>query len=150
MYDKPADGEEGVFNPFASEDISPPFSRHWEAKRELAQAVRELTEALVTSNSTPEHLAEITASLREQTESLRAAPRLPWRSSATTHAKVHSGQPGSSLTPASMPSPSAAAGASSRAPRARSRAPRRVSSSPHGWSGTPEAAAVVVTATGCP
>lgn len=89
MYDKPADGEEGVFNPFASEDISPPFSRHWEAKRELAQAVRELTEALVTSNSTPEHLAEITASLREQTESLRAAPRL-----FGVKAFMHSGEHG--------------------------------------------------------
>ena len=38
------------FNPFASEDVSPPFAPHWEARRRLAQAIRNLTELVVTTD----------------------------------------------------------------------------------------------------
>ena len=40
---------EPFFNPFESEEISPPYSDHWQAKRRLAQSLRDLTEVLVTS-----------------------------------------------------------------------------------------------------
>lgn len=76
MYDKPEAGQEGVFNPFASDDISPPYSRHWEAKRRLAQAVRDLTDTLVTSNTSETHLAEVAEVIESQVRSLADGPRL--------------------------------------------------------------------------
>ena len=48
-----------IFNPFESEDISPPFSDPWQAKRRLAQALRELTDVLVTSTPSIEDMNEI-------------------------------------------------------------------------------------------
>ena len=37
-------------NPFASEEITPPFNDEWVAKRRVADAIKQLTEALVTSS----------------------------------------------------------------------------------------------------
>lgn len=71
-----ADGNGSVFNPFASEEISPPFSPHWEAKRRAAQAVRELTEALITSDGTTADIDALAAQLEAQTAALAAGPRL--------------------------------------------------------------------------
>jgi acyl-coenzyme A thioesterase PaaI-like protein len=37
------------FDPFASEEITPPFSAEWDAKRRVGKALKAITEALVTS-----------------------------------------------------------------------------------------------------
>ena len=44
---------EDIFNPFESEEISPPFSEHWQAKRRLAQSLRDLTDVLLTNFHLP-------------------------------------------------------------------------------------------------
>lgn len=64
------------FNPFASEEVSPACSREWEAKREVAQAIRELTEALVSSTPDTDTLASIAAALAEHTGALESTQRL--------------------------------------------------------------------------
>jgi acyl-coenzyme A thioesterase PaaI-like protein len=71
-----ADGTRSVFNPFASEEISPPFSPHWEAKRRAAQALRELIETLVTSDGTTADINALAEQLEEQAAALAAGPRL--------------------------------------------------------------------------
>lgn len=71
-----ADGKASVFNPFASREISPPFSPHWEAKRRAAQALRELIEALMTSDGSSAEIDALAAQLEGQTASLAAGPRL--------------------------------------------------------------------------
>jgi len=65
-----------VFNPFESEEISPPFSDHWQAKRRLAQALRELTEVLVTSTPSIEDMNEIAERLEPQARQWAKEPRL--------------------------------------------------------------------------
>lgn len=67
---------EKIFNPFESEEISAPFSEHWQAKRRLAQALRQLTEVLVTSTPTVQAMDAIAAQLETQVQELSAAPRL--------------------------------------------------------------------------
>ncbi|PLW82689.1 PaaI family thioesterase [Kineobactrum sediminis] len=69
-YDAP------IFNPFTSEEIAPPFSAHWEAKRRAAQAVRELTEVLVTSNADIATLNAFTDSITASRQHLAEQPRL--------------------------------------------------------------------------
>jgi hypothetical protein len=64
------------FNPFASEEVSPPFAPHWEARRRIAQAIRDLTEMVVTTDPSIEDMNEIAAALDAQTERLAATPRL--------------------------------------------------------------------------
>jgi hypothetical protein len=64
------------FNPFATEEISPARSREWEAKRQLAQAIRDLTEALVSSTPDSDTLASIAGALDEHTKALESTPRL--------------------------------------------------------------------------
>ncbi|MDO8862839.1 PaaI family thioesterase [Haliea sp. E1-2-M8] len=71
-----ADGNASVFNPFASEEISPPFSPHWEAKRRAAQALRELIEALITSDGTTADIDALAGQLEAQAATLAAGPRL--------------------------------------------------------------------------
>ncbi|HEY7775215.1 MAG TPA: PaaI family thioesterase [Kineobactrum sp.] len=69
-YDTP------IFNPFTTGEIAPPFSAHWEAKRRAAQAMRELTEVLVTSNADIDALDALTESVTETTQRLAQQPRL--------------------------------------------------------------------------
>lgn len=64
------------FNPFASEELSPANSKEWEAKRALAQAIRELTEALVTCTAQADTLLAATSELRKHTSALTATPLL--------------------------------------------------------------------------
>lgn len=71
-----ADGRASVFSPFASEEISPPFSPHWEAKRRAAQALRDLIEALVTSDASTADVAALADLLEAQAATLAAGPRL--------------------------------------------------------------------------
>lgn len=68
--------DDTLFNPFASEDISPPFSEHWEAKRRLAQALRDLTEVLVTSTPSVEDMNDIAERLELQARQFAKSPRL--------------------------------------------------------------------------
>lgn len=65
-----------VFNPFESEEITPPFSEHWEAKRRLAQALRDLTEVLVTSTPSVEDMNAISEKLEQQALEFAREPRL--------------------------------------------------------------------------
>ncbi len=65
-----------VFNPFESEEITPPFSDHWDAKRRLAQAMRDLIEVVVTSTPEIEDMNEISERLELQARQLAKAPRL--------------------------------------------------------------------------
>ncbi len=65
-----------LFNPFASEDISPPFSEHWEAKRRVAQAIRELTDVLVTSGSETAELNTMAKTLEDQVQRFAKSKRL--------------------------------------------------------------------------
>ena len=65
-----------VFNPFESEEITPPYSEHWEAKRRVAQAIRKLTEVLVTSTPPTDQLHQIASSLETQAERFASCKRL--------------------------------------------------------------------------
>ena len=64
------------FNPFASEDVGEPFSDHWEAKRRVAQAIREFTDVLVTSTPPTEQLHKMADALEGQSANLAQSPRL--------------------------------------------------------------------------
>lgn len=65
----------GVFNPFDSEEISPPHSREWAARRRLAAALRELAEVAVTSAASVEQVEQSAAELERLTAGLASAPR---------------------------------------------------------------------------
>jgi hypothetical protein len=67
---------DNIFNPFESEEISPPYSEHWQAKRRLAQALRELTGVLVTSTPSIEEMDEIAERLELQARQFAKEPRL--------------------------------------------------------------------------
>jgi hypothetical protein len=68
--------DERIFNPFESEEISPPFSEHWEAKRRLAQALRDLTDVLVTSTPPIDEMNEIAERLELQARQFAKSPRI--------------------------------------------------------------------------
>lgn len=70
------DGTESVFNPFTSEEVSPPFSPHWEAKRRAAQALRELIDVLVTSDAPTAEIDALAELMEAQADALAARPRL--------------------------------------------------------------------------
>jgi hypothetical protein len=67
---------DNIFNPFESEEISPPYSAHWQAKRRLAQALRELTGVLVTSTPSIDEMDEIAERLELQARQFAKEPRL--------------------------------------------------------------------------
>ncbi len=71
-----SDAAPDVLNPFTSPDIKPPLDDEWLAKRELADAIRQLTETLVTSTSDAATLRAAAASLREQNAALNRTPRI--------------------------------------------------------------------------
>ena len=75
MFDN-RDRSKAVFSPFASEEVSPPFSPHWEAKRRAAEALRALTETLVTSDADTEGLNALAQRLERESAALGAQPRL--------------------------------------------------------------------------
>ena len=64
------------FNPFASEEITPPYSEEWEAKRRVASAVKQLTETLVTSSPTIEQMQGIAEQLEATAEEFSHTPRI--------------------------------------------------------------------------
>jgi len=67
-------------NPFASEDITPPFSDEWSAKRRVADAIKQLTEVLVTSSPSIEKMHAIADQLEATSEDFRKSPRIFGRS----------------------------------------------------------------------
>ena len=71
-----SDATPNVLNPFTSPDIKAPLDDEWAAKRELGDAIRQLTETLVTTTSDAATLRAAAASVRAQTDALRLAPRI--------------------------------------------------------------------------
>lgn len=64
-----------VFNPYASEEITPPHTREWAAKRQLARVLHQLNELAVTCNASVEEIEARTAELQAVADTLSAAPR---------------------------------------------------------------------------
>ncbi len=83
--DTKGDIAKALFNPFESEDISPPFSDHWEAKRRVAQAIRELTDVLLTSAPATSELHSIAEQLEQQTEEFSRCERIYGMSQFIAH-----------------------------------------------------------------
>ena len=65
-----------VENPFASEEITPPFNDEWQAKRRVADALRQLTEVLVTSSPSIDEMHDIAAKLESTATDFQQAPRI--------------------------------------------------------------------------
>ncbi|RLQ21845.1 PaaI family thioesterase [Seongchinamella sediminis] len=65
-----------INDPFASEDITPPISEEWEAKRRVASAIKQLTEVLVTSSPDIQKMHDIAAQLETTAEEFSRSPRL--------------------------------------------------------------------------
>ena len=63
-------------NPFASEDITPAYSAEWEAKRRVAEAIKKLTEALVTSSPSIHEMEDIARKLDTTAEDFGNSPRI--------------------------------------------------------------------------
>ncbi len=63
-------------HPFESEEIHAPLNEEWAEKRRLSQAIKRLTEALVTSTPTPETLAAIATRVDGAAQELEASPRI--------------------------------------------------------------------------
>ncbi len=63
-------------NPFASEDITSPYNAEWQAKRRIAEALRKLTEVLVTSTPAVEDLHAVAQKLEETAAHFASGPRL--------------------------------------------------------------------------
>ena len=75
MSDKPTLSAD-IFNPFESKEITPPFSDHWHAKRRVANAIRKLTDVLVTSTPPTDELHAIADKLEAQAEEFANCKRL--------------------------------------------------------------------------
>jgi hypothetical protein len=67
-------------NPFASEDITPPFNDEWVAKRRVADAIKQLTEVLVTSSPSVEKMHAIAEQLETTATDFGESPRIYGRS----------------------------------------------------------------------
>lgn len=75
----PLPEENSILNPFRSAEIKTPLNDEWAARRELAEAIRQLTASLVTSTSDEATLRAAAAALRQQTDRLNQTPRLMGR-----------------------------------------------------------------------
>ncbi|MCB1688500.1 MAG: PaaI family thioesterase, partial [Halioglobus sp.] len=63
-------------NPFATEEITPPFNDEWVAKRRVADAIKQLSEALVTSSPNLDTMHAIADQLEVTAEEFRGSPRI--------------------------------------------------------------------------
>ncbi len=63
-------------NPFATEEITPAFNDEWVAKRRVANAIKQLTEALVTSSPSIDTMHAIAEQLEVTAEEFRGSPRI--------------------------------------------------------------------------
>lgn len=70
----------GQSNPFASEEITAPFNDEWQAKRRVADALRNLTEVLVTSSPSVEKMHEIAEKLETTATDFSESQRIYGRS----------------------------------------------------------------------
>jgi acyl-coenzyme A thioesterase PaaI-like protein len=64
------------FNPFAAEAITPPFNDEWQAKRRVANAIKELTEVLVSSSPGIDKMHAIAQQLETTAAEFRESPRI--------------------------------------------------------------------------
>lgn len=69
-----------IHNPFYSPELKEPVDEHWAARRVLAQAVRELSEAIVTSDAKAEDFLYATEQVKQATERLKQAKQYLGRS----------------------------------------------------------------------
>ena len=63
-------------HPFASEDITPPYSQEWEAKRRVSDAIKKLSEVLVTSSPDIDEMHRIAEKLESTAEEFANTPRI--------------------------------------------------------------------------
>lgn len=63
-------------NPFASEEITPAYSAEWDARRRVADAIRRLTEVLVSSTPPIPQLHAIADTLELTADNFAAQPRI--------------------------------------------------------------------------
>jgi len=63
-------------DPFASEEITPPISEEWEAKRRVSDAIKQLSEVLVTSSPDIQKMHDIAARLESTAGEFSHSPRL--------------------------------------------------------------------------
>ena len=63
-------------NPFYSEEITPAFNDEWVAKRRVADAIKQLTEVLVTSSPSVEKMHAIAEQLEVTAEDFSESPRI--------------------------------------------------------------------------
>ena len=63
-------------NPFASEEITPAFNDEWVAKRRVADAIKQLTEVLVTSSPGIEKMHAIAEKLEDTAAEFGGSPRI--------------------------------------------------------------------------
>ncbi len=70
-----------LHNPFASEEITAPFNDEWEAKRRVANAIRQLTEVLVTSTPDTGEMHAIAQQLESTAADFQQAARIYGRRS---------------------------------------------------------------------
>lgn len=76
---------EEIFNPFHSEEVSPPYSAHWEAKRRVGAAIRQLTEVLITSTPPTADLHDIAERLELTAKNFSGFERLYGRNALANH-----------------------------------------------------------------
>lgn len=63
-------------NHFLTEEITPPFSDEWEAKRRMALAIKQLTEVLVTSSPDIDKMHSIADQLESTAQQFSESPRI--------------------------------------------------------------------------
>jgi len=63
-------------DPFSCEEEAPPFNDHWVAKRRVSNAIKKITELLMTSLPRSEELKLIAERLERDALSLEASPRI--------------------------------------------------------------------------
>ncbi|MEM9254288.1 MAG: PaaI family thioesterase [Pseudomonadota bacterium] len=63
-------------NPFYFEEITPPFSAEWGAKRRVSEAIKQLTEVLVTSSPSVETMHDIASQLESTAAEFAQSPRI--------------------------------------------------------------------------
>ncbi len=73
------------FNPFESPASKAPINDDWAARRELAEAVRDLIGGLVTTTRDAKFLREVAAVLKQQSQVLNATPVLLGRKAFAEH-----------------------------------------------------------------
>lgn len=63
-------------NPFYFEEITPAFNDEWQAKRRMADAISQLTEALVTSSPSIEKMEQFAGQLEHTASEIEKSPRI--------------------------------------------------------------------------